>query len=106
MIIAGGVNVYPAEIEAVLLRHPAVALAAVFGIPHPDAGEQPIAVVERQPGAALTGEELIAFCEGRLARYKWPRRVEFVDALPVNPMGKIEKRRLREPYWRGRDRAV
>ncbi|MEW2359577.1 AMP-binding protein [Spirillospora sp. NPDC029432] len=106
MIITGGANVYPAEVEAVLARHPAVALAAVIGVPDPDAGEHPIAVVERQPGATAEAAELIAFCAGRLARYKCPRRIEFVDALPVNPMGKIEKRRLREPYWRGHDRPI
>ena len=106
LIIAGGVNIYPAEIEAVLVQHPAVALAAVFGIPDPDHGEQPMAVIELQPGAAATEEEILDFCRGRLARYKWPRRVEFVDSLPVNPMGKVEKRRLRDPYWQGRERRI
>ncbi|MFI0356019.1 class I adenylate-forming enzyme family protein [Actinomadura sp. 9N407] len=106
MIISGGTNVYPAEIEAVLARHPAVALAAVFGVPDPDAGERPVAAVELRPGASAGEAELIAFCAERLARYKWPSRVEFVAALPVNPMGKIEKRRLRDPYWRGHDRPI
>nr|MDT0667372.1 acyl-CoA synthetase [Micromonospora sp. DSM 115978] len=73
---------------------------------HPDHGEQPVAVVELAPGAAGTAEELITVCAGRVARYKWPRSVEVVDRLPVNPMGKIEKRRLRDPHWRGHDRAI
>ncbi|WP_119727511.1 class I adenylate-forming enzyme family protein [Thermomonospora amylolytica] len=106
MIISGGANIYPAEIEAVLTEHPAVAVAAVIGVPDPDAGERPIALVERQPGAEAGAEDLLEHCRGRLARYKWPRRIEFVDQIPVNPMGKIEKRRLREPYWRGHERRI
>ncbi|MFF3768239.1 acyl-CoA synthetase [Streptomyces sp. NPDC001922] len=109
MIISGGVNIYPAEIEAALLSHPAVADAAVFGIPHDDWGEEVKAVVEpadgHQPGEELAAS-LLAHCEERLARYKRPRSVDFVTTMPRDPNGKLYKRRLREPYWEGRERAV
>ncbi|WP_173868606.1 acyl-CoA synthetase [Streptomyces albus subsp. chlorinus] len=109
MIISGGVNIYPAEVEAVLLSHPAVADAAVFGVPHDDWGEEVKAVVEpapgRTPGPALA-EEVLALCAERLAGYKRPRTVDFVAEMPRDPNGKLYKRRLRDPYWRGRERAV
>lgn len=95
MIIAGGSNVYPAEIEAVLGSHPGVELVAVLGVPHPELGEQAVAVVEPVPGATITEADVLGRCEGRLAKYKWPRRVVFVDHIPLNPMGKILKRELR-----------
>jgi len=109
MIISGGVNVYPAEVEAALFAHPKVGDAAVFGIPDPDWGEQVKAVVEPAPGAVPGPElaaELLAFCRERLARYKCPRSVDFVDALPRDPNGKLYKRKLRDPYWEGRERAI
>ncbi|GHJ61276.1 fatty-acyl-CoA synthase [Nocardioides sp. OK12] len=96
MIIAGGVNIYPAESEAVIGTHPSVAHVAVIGVPDPDHGEQPLAFVQTVPGASLTTDEVLAFCEGKLAKYKWPRAVEFVDELPMNSMGKVLKRVLRE----------
>jgi long-chain acyl-CoA synthetase len=109
MIISGGVNIYPAEIEGVLLTHPKVADAAVFGIPHEDWGEEVKAVVEPVPGAApgeaLT-EEILAFCRERLAKYKIPRSIDYTDAMPRDPNGKLYKRKLRDPYWEGRDRAI
>ncbi|WP_432093192.1 acyl-CoA synthetase [Streptomyces sp. bgisy100] len=109
MIISGGVNIYPAEIEAALLSHPAVADAAVFGIPHDDWGEEVKAVVEpadgHRPGEELAAS-LLVHCEERLARYKRPRSVDFVTTMPRDPNGKLYKRRLREPYWEGRERAV
>ncbi|MEU0088529.1 acyl-CoA synthetase [Streptomyces sp. NPDC006274] len=109
MIISGGVNIYPAEIEAALLTHPAVADAAAFGIPHADWGEEVKAVVEpadgHTAGDALAAE-ILAHCERRLAAYKRPRSVEFVAAMPRDPNGKLYKRRLRAPYWEGHDRAV
>ncbi|MFF4096468.1 acyl-CoA synthetase [Streptomyces sp. NPDC001834] len=109
MIISGGVNIYPAEIEGALLAHPAVADAAVFGIPHPDWGEAVKAVVEpapgHEPGDALAAEILL-HCEQRLAGYKLPRSVDFIGAMPRDPNGKLYKRRLRDPYWEGRPRAV
>ena len=106
MIVAGGVNIYPAEIEAVLIEHPDVVDAAVIGIPHEDFGEQPLAFVELRAGADVGEAEIVAFTEGRLAAYKRPRRVEFVDELPRNPIGKVLKTELRAPYWTGRERMV
>jgi long-chain acyl-CoA synthetase len=109
MIVSGGINIYPAEVEAALLSHPAVGDAAVFGIPHDDWGEEVLAVVEPavgiEPSDALA-DEMLAHCESMLARYKLPRRIEFVDALPRDPNGKLYKRRLRDPYWVGRERAI
>jgi long-chain acyl-CoA synthetase len=109
MIISGGVNIYPAEIESELACHPAVADVAVFGIPHEDWGEEIKAVVEPatgyQPGDELTAE-LLDFLSGRLAKFKLPRTVDFVAELPRDPNGKLYKRRLRDPYWTGRERAI
>jgi long-chain acyl-CoA synthetase len=109
MIISGGVNVYPAEIEAVLLAHPKVGDAAVFGIPDEDWGEQVKAVIEPAPGA-VPGEalarEILDFCTERLAKYKCPRSIDFTDALPRDPNGKLYKRKLRDPYWEGRERRI
>jgi long-chain acyl-CoA synthetase len=109
MIISGGVNIYPAEIEAVLLSHPKVGDAAVFGIPDEDWGEQVKAVIEPAPGATPGAElasEIQAFCEERLARYKCPRSIDFTDAMPRDPNGKLYKRKLRDPYWAGRERRI
>ncbi|MET9544964.1 acyl-CoA synthetase [Streptomyces sp. NPDC006627] len=109
MIISGGVNIYPAEIESVLLTHPAVADAAAFGIPHDDWGEEVKAVVEvaegRAADAALAAE-ILAHCEHRLAAYKRPKSVDFIGTMPRDPNGKLYKRRLRDPYWEGRERPV
>ncbi|WP_316575018.1 class I adenylate-forming enzyme family protein [Nocardia canadensis] len=103
MIIAGGVNIYPAESEAVIVTHPLVANVAVVGVPDDDHGEQPIAFVQTVAGADITAEEILAFCDGKLAKYKWPRVIEFIDEIPTNSMGKTLKRVLREPYLRARD---
>jgi long-chain acyl-CoA synthetase len=109
MIISGGVNIYPAEIEGVLITHPKVRDVAVFGIPDDDWGEQVKAVVEPhtgvEPGPALV-EELRAFCLERLAKLKVPKTIDFTDALPRDPNGKLFKRKLRDPYWAGRDRQI
>ena len=109
MIISGGVNVYPAEIEGELACHPAVADVAVFGIPHEEWGEEIKAVVEpaadAQPGPALTAE-LLGFLAGRVARFKLPRTIDYVAELPRDPNGKLYKRKLRDPYWAGRERAI
>jgi long-chain acyl-CoA synthetase len=94
MIIRGGFNVYPRELEEVLLTHPGVSLAAVVGVPHPSHGEEVKAFVVRVPGAALTEAELIAWCRQAMAAYKYPRLVEFRDALPMTATGKILKREL------------
>lgn len=109
MIISGGVNIYPSEIEAELLTHPKVADAAVFGIPHEDWGEEVKAVIEPapgiEPGPALA-DEILAYCAARMAKYKCPRSIDFVTAMPRDPNGKLYKRRLRDPYWAGRERAI
>jgi long-chain acyl-CoA synthetase len=109
VIISGGVNIYPAEIEGELCCHPAVADVAVFGIPHDDWGEEVKAVVEpagdAEPGPGLTAE-LLEFLSGRVARFKLPRTIDYVAELPRDPNGKLYKRRLRDPYWAGRDRAI
>jgi long-chain acyl-CoA synthetase len=97
LVIVSGFNVYPAEVEAVLLSHPAVAQAAVVGVPHPATGEAVRAVVVLHAGASATPEELIAHTEGRLARYKRPSTVDLVPALPTLPTGKVRRRLLRSP---------
>ena len=96
MVISGGVNIYPAEVEEHLHRHPDVLDAAVVGVPDDDWGERLVAFVVTRPGVDLTSEEVIQFCREGLADYKRPRRVEFMDALPRNPTGKVLKRVLRE----------
>ncbi|HLX88550.1 MAG TPA: AMP-binding protein, partial [Acidimicrobiales bacterium] len=106
MVVTGGENVYPAEVENVLLAHPAVADAAVIGVPDDRWGETVKAVVVLAPDASLAPEELIAFCRDRLAHYKCPTSVDVVATLPRNPSGKILKRELRDPYWAGRDRRI
>ena len=102
MIVSGGVNIYPQEIEDVLVLHPAVADVAVFGIPDPEMGEEVKAVVQPAPGA-LPGPELeaeiIAFCRANLSHYKCPRTVDFTDLLPRGENGKLYKKALREAYW-------
>ncbi|GAA2643468.1 acyl-CoA synthetase [Paractinoplanes durhamensis] len=109
VIITGGVNVYPAEIEGELSEHPAVADVAVFGIPHEEWGEEIKAVVQPEPGVPTGPEltaELQAFLAGRLAKFKLPRSVDYVEELPRDPNGKLYKRLLRDPYWAGRQRAI
>jgi long-chain acyl-CoA synthetase len=106
MIVAGGVNIYPAEIEKALVEHPAVIDVAVIGIPEPDFGEQPLAFIVADPANRPTPDELVSFLDGRLASYKRPRQFEFVDEFPLSPMGKVLKTELRAPYWEGRARRV
>ncbi|MGQ0824027.1 MAG: acyl-CoA synthetase [Actinomycetota bacterium] len=109
MIIAGGVNIYPAEIEGVIHEHPQVADVAVFGVPDDDMGEQIKAVIEPLPGVAADDalrESILAHVQGRLGKYKWPRTIDFMEELPREPTGKLLKRTLRDPYWEGRDRAI
>jgi acyl-CoA synthetase (AMP-forming)/AMP-acid ligase II len=106
MIVSGGENVYPAEIEAVLAGHPDIVECAVIGVPDPRWGEAVRAVVVPRAGAALTAAGLIAWSRDRLAGYKRPRSIDFVEALPRSATGKLLKRELRRPYWEGLGRNV
>lgn len=106
MIISGGVNIYPAEIEAVLHGCPGLRDCAVFGIPDEEFGEQVYAAIECEPDARLTADEVRAFVAESLASFKVPRTVEFYPALPREESGKIFKRRLRDPFWAGRAASV
>jgi long-chain acyl-CoA synthetase len=99
MIISGGENIYPREVEEIIYQHPAVLEAAVIGLPDPYWVEKVHAVISLKKGASLTAKEIIDFCRQRLAHYKAPKSVEFVESLPKNPSGKIMKRELREKYW-------
>jgi long-chain acyl-CoA synthetase len=105
MIISGGENVYSAEVENCVAQHPAVAQCAVIGIPDAKWGETVHAVVMRKPGAAVTGDDIVAFCKERIAHYKCPRSVRVQDKpLPMSGAGKILKRELRKPHWESRER--
>jgi long-chain acyl-CoA synthetase len=109
MIISGGVNIYPAEIEAVLLEHPGVRDAAVFGIPDEEFGEQVKAAVELDAGYEPSADleaDIIAFVRTRLAGYKAPRSIDFEDEMPRQPTGKLYKRLLRDRYWAGTGRSI
>jgi long-chain acyl-CoA synthetase len=109
MIIVGGVNIYPQECENLLITHPKVSDAAVFGVPNDDLGEEVKAVVQPVPGVAPGPElaaELIEFCRARLAHLKCPRSVDFTDNMPRLPTGKLYKRLLRDPYWAGRKTRI
>lgn len=106
MIVTGGENVYPAEVENALMAHPAVADVGVIGVPDDKWGEAVKAIVVRAQGADPTPEELIGFARERLGGFKVPKTIDFADALPRNPSGKILKKDLREPYWRGVSRRV
>jgi acyl-CoA synthetase (AMP-forming)/AMP-acid ligase II len=101
LIISGAENVYPRAVENVLFRHPAVADAAVIGVPDERWGETVKAVVVLRAGMTASEQELIEFCRGKLAGFERPRSVDFVESLPRNPSGKVLKRVLREPYWTG-----
>jgi long-chain acyl-CoA synthetase len=109
MIISGGVNIYPVEVENVLQEHPAVADVGVFGIPDDEWGEQVKAAVQLRPGFAPSDDlarELIEFGRAHLAHYKVPRSIDFEAELPRHPSGKLYVRRLRDRYWAGRDRQI
>jgi long-chain acyl-CoA synthetase len=106
MIIAGGVNIYPAEIEHALITHPAVMDAAVIGIPDDEMGERVLAFVELSPGCSASAGELLEHCAGTLAPYKRPREIRIVDELPRNTVGKLVKRELRAPFWQHKERQV
>ncbi|MBN1104923.1 MAG: long-chain-fatty-acid--CoA ligase [Deltaproteobacteria bacterium] len=106
MIITGGENVFPREVEEVLYRHPAVLEAAVIGIPDEKWVERVHAAIILKEGQNPAAEDVMNFCKDHLARYKAPRSIEFVDDLPKNPQGKILKRELRDRYWQGRERKI
>ncbi len=106
MIISGGENVYSVQVEAAIHQHPAVLEAAVIGVPDDEWGESVKAVVVLKPGASATEREIIETARSNLASYQKPRSVDFVDALPKAPTGKILKRELRAPYWKDRERSV
>jgi long-chain acyl-CoA synthetase len=109
MIISGGVNIYPQEVEDLLVTHPKVLDAAVFGIPNEDFGEEVKAVVQlRNPADAndATAQELIEFCRQNLSNIKAPKTLDFMDELPRHPTGKLYKRLLRDPYWAGRASSI
>ena len=106
MIISGGENIYPREIEEVIFQHPAVREVAVMGVPDPQWGEAIKAIVSVVPGQQVTGKELIDFCKDSIASYKKPKSVDFVDELPKNNYGKIVKQELRAKYWEGKERRV
>jgi long-chain acyl-CoA synthetase len=106
MVISGGVNIYPAEIEAALLTMPAVADCAVFGIPDAEFGEALAAAVQLRDGQRASAEQIQAFLRERIANYKVPRVVTFHDSLPREESGKIFKRLLREPYWAATGRRI
>ena len=109
MIISGGANIYPAEIENVLLSYPKVGDAAVFGIPHEDWGEEVKAVIEPAEGIEASDElaaEILAFCGDKLAKFKMPKTIDFTNEMPRDPNGKLYKRKLRDPYWEGIKREI
>jgi acyl-CoA synthetase (AMP-forming)/AMP-acid ligase II len=106
MIISGGENVYPGEVEQVIYRHPAIFEVCVFGIPDAQWGEAVTAAVTLKPGMAVSESELVEFSKKHLARYKCPKRVVFHDSLPKGGTGKILRRELRAPWWEGHERAI
>jgi long-chain acyl-CoA synthetase len=106
MIISGGVNIYPAEIESILIQMPGVHDCAVFGIPDEEFGEQICAYVEPQAGALPSASDVRGYLAQHLARYKVPKVVEFSPALPREDSGKIFKRKLRAPYWEKAGRSI
>jgi acyl-CoA synthetase (AMP-forming)/AMP-acid ligase II len=106
MIISGGENIYPAEVENVLMQHPALADGAVIGVPDAQWGEAVKACVVLKPGAQASAAGIIEFMRSRIAHFKCPKTVDFLETIPRNPTGKILKRVLREPYWRGRARRI
>jgi acyl-CoA synthetase (AMP-forming)/AMP-acid ligase II len=106
MIVSGGENVYPAEVENAIFSHPDVADAAVIGVPDERWGEAVKAIVVLRAGASADPASIIAHCRERIAAYKSPKSVDFIDVLPRNPSGKVLRRELREPYWQGHARRV
>jgi len=106
MIVSGGENIYPAEVENAVMGHPGVADVAVIGVPDPKWGEAVKAIVVKKQGVEPSPAEIIAYARERIAGYKLPKSVDFIDVLPRNPSGKVLRKDLRAPYWEGRDRQV
>ena len=106
MIISGGANIYPREVEEVIARHHAVAEVVVIGVPDPKWGESVKAIVVPQQGVQGTADDIIDFCRANLASYKKPQSVEFLTSLPKNAYGKVLRRDLRDRYWAGYERKV
>jgi len=106
MIVSGGENIYPIEVENVLAGHPDIVDVGVIGVPDDKWGETVKAIVVRRPGSEVTAEEIIAFARRSLGGYKCPTSVDFIDVLPRNPSGKILKKDLRAPYWKGQERHI
>jgi acyl-CoA synthetase (AMP-forming)/AMP-acid ligase II len=106
MVVSGGENIYPVEVENAIAQHPAVADVAVIGVPDEKFGESLLAFIVLNPGMQLALEELIDFCRDKIAGYKIPRQMQTLEALPRNPSGKILKKILREPFWKGAGRNI
>ena len=109
MIISGGVNIYPAEVESAMHQHDKIVDVAIFGIPHSDWGEEVKGVVELVDGTAGTKElesEILAFCQTNIAKYKCPKTIDFIEIMPRDPNGKLMKRKLRDPYWGNQERMI
>jgi acyl-CoA synthetase (AMP-forming)/AMP-acid ligase II len=106
MIVSGGENIYPAEVENALFAHPAVGDVAVIGVPDDKWGEAVKAVVVLKPGTSASEEEIINHVRAKIAGYKVPKTIDFTDVLPRNPTGKLLKRELRKPYWEGHERQI
>jgi acyl-CoA synthetase (AMP-forming)/AMP-acid ligase II len=106
MIISGGENIYPAEVENAIFGHPDIADVAVIGVPDDKWGEAVKAVIVAKPGTQLTNDDVIAYARERIAAYKCPKSVDFIDVLPRNPSGKVLRRELRGKYWSSKERAV
>jgi fatty-acyl-CoA synthase len=106
MIISGGMNVYTTEVENVIQRHPDTAQVAVIGVPHPDWGEAVMAVIVPKLNTTPTAESVLELCRQELSKYKRPKEIRFVEALPLTPYGKIDKKELRKPFWEGIGRNI
>jgi long-chain acyl-CoA synthetase len=106
MIISGGANIFPAEIEAAILEMPEVLDCAVFGAPHPEFGESVVAALQLKPGKTVNQKSIKSFLDGKIAKFKIPRIIEIHDELPREDSGKIFKQKLRAPHWDDVERAI